>query len=529
MNNKFKFSITLSNFSNFSLTNKMQLNIPSEESLRNELELVCELQNKLFRLDESNFQDFLIYLESSIFLQDKNHLHSFIILFISFFDGVKKKRLIARRLIQEILPKIKQFYSENFEKEFTKEYDLDLRLFGTNFPDIFRITNELSYEEDDNEDEIFKNSNYRPKKVDIIEKIIMNDDFERFQDYIASSTFEIDSQAPNMVHFVDGLYTKVSLIEFAAIYGSEKIFKYIWNNSKKARKLPDLKKYVITGGNYDLVHLLEDKSVVFDDSCLARAIITHQNDLAEYLHNTYDLSYLPNLQFIIMSYNVDLLLKIYSVDLFENVEQLSLNSPFISSLECGRYDFFKYMYFIGHSMDLKFWSLNSESPLHFACKKGLVDIIQFLINIGENPCIEDINHYLPFHYAVQCGQLEVVKFFTPYVQKLENYQSIIWKCIELAVMNYQARIFMYLYELYDDMTEEKIKTILTQLLTYDNVGTLHALMTLTKIDMNWKLKDDLPVFLMAVKYSNLDMVKFLINADGFDPKVTDFIGVFRIF
>ena len=51
-----------------------------------------------------------------------------------------------------------------------------------------------------------------------------------------------------------------------------------------------------------------------------------------------------------------------------------------------------------------------ETPLHWACSKGLINNIRILLNAGANPLLVDNNNNTIFHYAAEGGQYKLIRY-----------------------------------------------------------------------------------------------------------------------
>ena len=78
---------------------------------------------------------------------------------------------------------------------------------------------------------------------------------------------------------------KITLIEYAAFFGSIQIFNYLRLN--KAELTPSLWLYAIHGKNAEIIHLIEENQIKPKDEsyndCLIESIKCHHNDIANYI------------------------------------------------------------------------------------------------------------------------------------------------------------------------------------------------------------------------------------------------------
>lgn len=98
---------------------------------------------------------------------------------------------------------------------------------------------------------------------------------------------------------------KPTLIEYAAFFGSIKIFKYLYLN--KVNLTASLWLYAIHGNSSELIHLLEDISLCPIDKtyqeCLKEAIKCHYIDISQYIKdNLFQMKmYEPNMNVLSQS------------------------------------------------------------------------------------------------------------------------------------------------------------------------------------------------------------------------------------
>ena len=60
-------------------------------------------------------------------------------------------------------------------------------------------------------------------------------------------------------------------------------------------KIPtNLTHFAVAGGNYTIIHLLESKHIKFSSKDLNIAVQFHQNEIAEYLRNSYEIDDINN-------------------------------------------------------------------------------------------------------------------------------------------------------------------------------------------------------------------------------------------
>ena len=171
-------------------------------------------------------------------------------------------------------------------------------------------------------------------------------------------------------HYYDEHYDEHSIgliqpLEFIAFYGSVKSFKYFLLNdaiitSKK------LNKYAIAGGNLEIIHILEQRGISFDN-CLNTSITFHRNEISNWLMDNYkcqDISF----KTAIRSYNFPAFFFLY-LNRKYNVERIN-GDHYSDDFTCYMQDY-----------------IMSESCIY--------QMIDFLINIGA-----DIKRQTKFGFSI---------------------------------------------------------------------------------------------------------------------------------
>ena len=77
----------------------------------------------------------------------------------------------------------------------------------------------------------------------------------------------------------------IHTLKFIAFYGSVKSFKYFLLNDAEISS--NLNKYAIAGGNLEIIHIVEQRGIKFDN-CLTTSIIFHHNSIANWLMDNYE-------------------------------------------------------------------------------------------------------------------------------------------------------------------------------------------------------------------------------------------------
>ena len=64
-----------------------------------------------------------------------------------------------------------------------------------------------------------------------------------------------------------------------------------------------------------------------------------------------------------------------------------------------------------HNAPMKTWNYQNESPVHTACKKGFIRVVEVLVACDQS-CMDLTDKQLrsPLHYAARADQEDVIKF-----------------------------------------------------------------------------------------------------------------------
>jgi ankyrin repeat protein len=189
-------------------------------------------------------------------------------------------------------------------------------------------------------------------------------------DNLESFVFHSTSQnvTKNVIKFEN---KNVSFLDFAAICGAVKIFKYLIINVCEITRKTVL--CSIRGGNEDIIQLLEQKDFSFDET-FSEAIKYHNNSIAFWLYDNY-------------IYN--------DVRLTDCVR--SRNT-----------EMFLFLYKKGRKIDE--FDLHKRTPLSHAAHDGLLTLAKFLVDNGANINSRDRYGQTPLLHAKLENRKEVMEF-----------------------------------------------------------------------------------------------------------------------
>lgn len=190
-----------------------------------------------------------------------------------------------------------------------------------------------------------------------VARMIREDAIDEFQSHFSNVNLNITVQIPPTIFESDEVINRKfppysTLIEYAAFFNSIKIFKFLWMNSPSLEFTPNLPKYAISGGCYDLIHICEEQNqtLKFDEECVNIAIEYHHMEIVEYLHDTVDIEFtIWHLQRSIRCFNLDAIFNILQT----NPELANASDVY------------------------------GMTALHFACERGHLELVKFLLTLRK--------------------------------------------------------------------------------------------------------------------------------------------------
>lgn len=198
------------------------------------------------------------------------------------FDIFKENKLILYYLFKNKIIEIDQNILNYIQKQDSYKYYFhsEIECFLTP-EEQTNIKLKLSY--NDSFDEMCKlgeNDTY-------ICSLIRNDLIIEFISYVNRNNISFTSRIKQSIFETNSfllINNEITLIEYAAFYGSTQIFNFLrFNNVEMS---PKLWLYAIHSKNPEMIHLLEENQVKPEiEDCLIESIKCHHNDFAEYILN----------------------------------------------------------------------------------------------------------------------------------------------------------------------------------------------------------------------------------------------------
>ena len=322
-----------------------------------------------FEKEEENIINYILE-----FLNNNKEEITWILLLLKYFCDIRPK---YTQFLLKIINHIFTLFSSNkSELIFSIERIGNYRFSFSSFYKLLSSQGILTREDDDNN--LFPTYFLFPEQ-NSIKSFIIDDDVERFKDYqLENVNLDIFAQNIDRKEYPPWLNRnnpKVSLLDFAAICGSIYIFKYFLMNGFQ----PSSKscKYAICGGNFEIIHVLEQLGLSYDEQCFITSIKYHRYILSNWLLTNHE-------------YN---------------------EYPLRLSIECSNFKAFLFFIIKGADpYELYEFGVN-ESTLHIAASSGSLPIVKYLI-INKNIDKDIVTEfgYTPLYQAVSKGHLHIVKY-----------------------------------------------------------------------------------------------------------------------
>lgn len=275
-------------------------------SFKSFLRLFCQISNQAHRNSFFNtkINDILQVLAEDIKLNISN---------FEIFTIFENNKLILPYLFDQkiITPNLSIFHRicrKNYKYFLFKEFpDFLSKRFVDSIKKLLNKEGPNSFEQ---KRKIGENDNF-------ICKLIRDDSIDEFIQYINMNKIDSLSEIPSSIYETNPLLLKnsVTLIEYAAFFGSNKIFKYLLENNRD--KKSSIWIYAIHGQNAQIIDLLEKNKIDPPNNsyikCIKELIKCHNNQMFSYLYHK-----LTNIDDNLKSYFFSKSLKYYNFNILMN-------------------------------------------------------------------------------------------------------------------------------------------------------------------------------------------------------------------
>ncbi|EAY19523.1 hypothetical protein TVAG_136540 [Trichomonas vaginalis G3] len=205
---------------------------------------------------------------------------------------------------------------------------------------------------------------------------IKTDNINLFQELSNSPNFSLDHHIrPSVFESCHFVQSEPSLIQYAAFYGSLRIFKFLLLNGSDLNQEDangsTLAQFVVAGGNVEMVRICQQRKCDFS-GCLQIATRFYRFDIFDWLHFAY----------------LNDLTEVHPK--FGNVFHESAASNNVRQI----------IYCIDNTLDVDSRSSDKSTPLHYAVKNRAADSIRLLLSINSlDVNAKDSTGMTPLHTA----------------------------------------------------------------------------------------------------------------------------------
>lgn len=427
-----------------------------------------------------------------------------------------------------------------------------------------KVTSLISHNSNLDKDYVINHNYYKNKnnRIDYkkIFEIIRNDDFVSFQDIVSQFDIELDGEIniPSFFehkkffkfHFryisernnndesddneddenyennkehigknrLNSFVYKGKFIEIAAFFGSINIFKFLWMN--KVNIDDSIGKYVIAGGNYEIIHLVED-CISYSQDDLYAAIQFHQNDIYDYIINNNDFKFNENeIMTAVSSNNLEFL-----VNNIDQIKECQKNDNVIHYLTKSIHNknvmIFIFLFIQNYQNLKELERFSLSSLLKEAISEKSFEIVKFLINVQSK--IGDSARFIDDLRGddIIKGTGEIMEYLLPYISHNIVFDSnMMCKASENSVVE----VVKYIDAKCNLFKDTEFNKNETPFHCACLAGNLDVIDYLSKVHKEWieaKDNEGISPIHNAVMSSKLKAVKFLIFNVKVDFNVVD--------
>ncbi|OHS93844.1 hypothetical protein TRFO_02368 [Tritrichomonas foetus] len=210
-----------------------------------------------------------------------------------------------------------------------------------------------------------KNQNISESYDNMLKYSIKNDDIDKLQQYASSGSFDFNQEIRLNDHEKLFGSTQIKLLEYTALCGSLKCFKYLILD--KAYETPSLMLYAIAGGNSEIIHICEHRECSFIN-VIEIAIIFHHHEIFEWLIEIKQQSLnINHLDYCIQFFNFDAFYFIF--------RKISAFSENLINTAVIYQNVILIKWIIENQKDY----LKKSNALHYACASGNYRIVELLL------------------------------------------------------------------------------------------------------------------------------------------------------
>ncbi|OHT03023.1 hypothetical protein TRFO_29679 [Tritrichomonas foetus] len=462
-----------------------------------ELEHFASELEKFMDLSEDNLQEYIDFIHKSKYIQSRDNFKNLLIFLANVDHYRPKSNQCVLRILDSIQIYMTQFHFSSFDlttifdscyhllyylfyKGFI-EYSMILlkaksnqTLFGY-FSEVIRKKSPKDYEEmtkkhpwilriiEKSDLTDYHNRCLKGFNSDYCLEVIRNDDYDQFIDLLRKNCFDFTSNIPKNIYMINEHFVpddNITYIDYAAFYGSLKIFKFMILEVPYIPKLTQI--LALNGGHSEIIHILEEKlgkNSYADLKYLSFSNIFnfHRYNVISYLRDVHNFTFPPcALAISVCYYNFKFTKEIFE-DNKDNIEEL-LSEPdefgwhsIHWASRNGNTLMIKFLLSFKDKIDVNRKTDNGTSALLLACQHMNLEIVKLLCNCKDIDLnCKDPTGFTPFNHVCDNGDLSIVKYFLEEIFPFNNnfdpniYNEDHEYPLHRAAQNDQNDVVMYL-------------------------------------------------------------------------------------
>lgn len=368
-----------------------------------------------------------------------------------------------------------------------------------------------------------------------ITKFIRNNDVEKFREYISLSNKDVNDFISYSMYdrndFVNNSDIRPRLIEYAAFYSSNDIFRFLVSNG--AEITLNLIQYAIAGGNIEIIQFLEERKIEIDENALRVAVQFHRNDIVEYLRDNYGKSFtISILQQSILAFNYEYFFELLELFKYDLNEKINGDPLIIDAVNRGYSEIIEILSVYPESLDENSYSIDFDlsdfdgfTALQMAILNDRLDLVEYILQFPNNT--NNLSRSFAFS-ASRFKREEILNILIkiPEINVNMYYPKYGVNPLLCAIMNNDVDVIKIL------VCDERVN-LNAIFLTSDNYGDTgliysiannyseiaKLLLNSNRVDINQADQKGNTALHVAIKHQNLDIVKFLLKQSTLNKSI----------
>ena len=509
------------------------------------------LQKKFFKLTKNkcDINSIIEYIKTEKFMNHDQSIKDFLLSVTLFFNSNMISNDTVKELLIPFFDNLSSFFSRkalfslftsadkyfilqlinlhmvNFNQNIKKGQPLTvLRYFSPEYGYTYQNTTKEIFS-DSNEFLEMRNLGHTK---DPLCKAIREDDFEQFLFIISNSTTDINNlsvQISLFERFAIFESDHISVIKYAAFFGAIKIFKYLLMNLSFLED--DLPKYAVAGGNFDIIHLCEEKKLSFDQ-CINFAIEYNRKEIVNYLLENYDLNE-KSIKIAINSFNCKAL-KVILDNIISNNNENLIKKTILNTIINGNITIFRYINKLGLNEKMKEFLFLMVKQNRFEIFK--IAITSFIKENEDLQFLNDVNTKFQgrlIDYALK-HDMNIFEYLCSFdiIDLNKSSESDHPPPIITIVEKNRTDLFIFLVSNKDielNSENENGETPLHIASKKGNLEIVKTIMSLSSVNVDRQTNLLMTPLHFAAKEGHFDIVQFLVNSCNATKTLKDIKGV----